>query len=481
VEIHQAAYNTLAELNEAVPESKKVADFLAGITDAKSLTAKDLILGDPAKLGDFEAYQQYLKTLVYNKATQDTHERNVSGVQGGNGRVKNKGKRNRQGSNADKSDLTARSYTRDEWLKLSKEQREKIRALHAAKKNKSTGQQPERNASSVNQEGNGNATHGAVSNGSAQETNNNGRLRVMDLSHFYDPDSNDRNKCELDWHADTCIAGANTVPLWYTDVKVSVSPFIGEYSPLENVPIASVATAWDCPTDGGTILLVINEALYFGDRMDHSLLCPNQLRGFGLIVNDVPKSYDPNSTHSIILPGQLKLPLQMRGVISYLETRKPTEEELKSCLQYEITSAASWDPYKAGGNSLGDHHGYDREAHSLSAKLARSDQMCPMELAEDFLPCLITAIKITTSADISSVTQEGHEADVILHYDNLQREHGALRAPSKSSVITKEDLARRWFTGLESAEATLKVTTKEGMRFVDGDLERRLWTSQAHL
>jgi hypothetical protein len=296
----------------------------------------------------------------------------------------------------------------------------------------------------------------------------------MDLSHFYDPDSNDRNKSELDLHADTCIAGANTVPLWYTDVKVSVSPFIGEYSPLEDVPIASVATAWDNPSDGSTILLVINEALYFGDRMDHSLLCPNQLRDFGLIVNDVPKSYDPNSSHSIIIPGQLELPLQMRGVISYLETRKPTKEELEKCPRYKITSAASWDPYRSWGNDSWDHHGHDREVHTLSITLAESNQACPIELAGNVLPRLIEAMKITTSADTSSETRECHEADVIRHYEDLQRELGALKATSKSSIITKEVLASRWFTGLESAEATLKATTQEGMRFVDGDLERRL-------
>jgi len=83
-------------------------------------------------------------------------------------------------------------------------------------------------------------------------------------------------------------------------------------------------------------------------------------------------------------------------------------------------------------------------------------------------------MKITTSADTSSETRECHEADVIRHYEDLQRELGALKATSKSSIITKEVLASRWFTGLESAEATLKATTQEGMRFVDGDLERRL-------
>jgi hypothetical protein len=33
VEIHQGARNTLLDLNEPVPETKKVTDFLAGITD----------------------------------------------------------------------------------------------------------------------------------------------------------------------------------------------------------------------------------------------------------------------------------------------------------------------------------------------------------------------------------------------------------------------------------------------------------------
>jgi hypothetical protein len=113
--------------------------------------------------------------------------------------------------------------------------------------------------------------------------------------------------------------------------------------------------------------------------------------------------------------------------------------------------------------------------------LAESNQACPIELAGNVLPRLIEAMKITTSADTSSETRECHEADVIRHYEDLQRELGALKATSKSSIITKEVLASRWFTGLESAEATLKATTQEGMRFVDGDLERRLRTSQAHL
>jgi len=62
VEMHQEAHNTLADLEEPVPETKKVTDFLAGITDTHLSNAKDLILGDPQKLQNFELCQQYLKT-----------------------------------------------------------------------------------------------------------------------------------------------------------------------------------------------------------------------------------------------------------------------------------------------------------------------------------------------------------------------------------------------------------------------------------
>jgi hypothetical protein len=148
----------------------------------------------------------------------------------------------------------------------------------------------------------------------------------MDLSKIYDPESNDTGRSDLDSHADTCVAGSNTIPLRYTDQKVSVSPFIGEYQPISNIPVATVATAWDDPRDGSTTVLIINEALYFGDRMPHTLLCPNQLRYNGIIVNDTPKIFDPNSSQSIIIPGKLKLPLKMHGVLTYIATRKPTEK-----------------------------------------------------------------------------------------------------------------------------------------------------------
>jgi len=43
---------------------------------------------------------------------------------------------------------------------------------------------------------------------------------------------------------------------------------------------------------GKTYIIIINEALWFGDQMPHSLINPYQLRAYGITVVDDPT--DPN-------------------------------------------------------------------------------------------------------------------------------------------------------------------------------------------
>jgi hypothetical protein len=147
VEAHQAAHITLADLGEAVPETKKVTDFLAGITDPRLNGAKDLVLGDAQRLQDFKACQQYFKMLVYNKTTQECHERQISGL-------KQVNKNNKRTGNDEKySSITARTYSREEWSKLSNKQREKIKELRKRKKRaKRDDNSTPRNASAMEQD-----------------------------------------------------------------------------------------------------------------------------------------------------------------------------------------------------------------------------------------------------------------------------------------------------------------------------------------
>jgi len=140
------------------------------------------------------------------------------------------------------------------------------------------------------------------------------------------------DRSEMDSHADTCVAGCNMVVLEDTGQTVSVTPFTSEYNALKGIPIVSAATAYDCPTDGETYLLIFNECLFLGERLPVSLLCPNQLRAFGLSVCDTPQQFDADSPHDISFPdSKLRIPLEMEGVVSYFTSRRPTNDEIANC------------------------------------------------------------------------------------------------------------------------------------------------------
>ena len=119
------------------------------------------------------------------------------------------------------------------------------------------------------------------------------------------------DRSELDSHADTTVGGANCVLIKAGDETATVHSFSEESRPFKNVPIGTVATSWVDPKTSETIVLEFPESLYFGDRMTHTLICPNQLRSNGVVVNDVPRQFDMGSSHSILVPGD-------DGVLKYL-------------------------------------------------------------------------------------------------------------------------------------------------------------------
>jgi hypothetical protein len=135
-------------------------------------------------------------------------------------------------------------------------------------------------------------------------------------------------RCELDSHADTCVAGANCLVVVDDGRTANVYPYNEDYKPEKSIPIGTVATLWDCPKTGQTYVLIIHEALYFGDKLPDTLLTPNQLQAHGLKVDKVPKQYDSKSNHSISSfpkpDRDVHIPLELSGVISGFETRKPT-------------------------------------------------------------------------------------------------------------------------------------------------------------
>ena len=107
-------------------------------------------------------------------------------------------------------------------------------------------------------------------------------------------------------------------------------PYNPLFKPLYNVPIVSGTTTVTDIITGNSFIMVINEALYYGKKLDHSLINPNQLRCYETMVWD--DSFDPYRDLCIktgdgntvdMIPYVTKI-----GFISHV----PTDEELRTLL-----------------------------------------------------------------------------------------------------------------------------------------------------
>ena len=144
-------------------------------------------------------------------------------------------------------------------------------------------------------------------------------------------------RADLDSHADTCVLGETFHIYENTSQECTVYPYISTYKPRV-VTIAHGGTAYD-HSDGETYILDINNGFNMVEDLGTSLLNPNQMRANGIIIDDVPihLSFDGTSTHSIYIPEiDLRIPLQLDGIISYIMTRKPTAEELENCVHVTL-------------------------------------------------------------------------------------------------------------------------------------------------
>ena len=74
--------------------------------------------------------------------------------------------------------------------------------------------------------------------------------------------------------------------------------------------------------------------------MDHSLINPNQLRYYGIKVQDNPIL---ETALSIITEdNELCMELAMKGIVVYAETFTPSEQELHQCPHIILSSPHAW-------------------------------------------------------------------------------------------------------------------------------------------
>ncbi len=185
----------------------------------------------------------------------------------------------------------------------------------------------------------------------------------------------------------------------------------------------------------------------------------SKIRANGIIVNDVPKhlTKEPTETsHSIYCPTEnLRIPLQLRGIISGFRTRIPTINEIESCEWITLTAESPWNP--------------------KSEEFQENEEQQEKELA----------YYETAERHIWGINSNPLTPPDVITFKMLKREYLTIDAIETSKRTPGEDLeikvANRFGIGLETAKRTLNATTQLALRHTLHPIHRRYRTQVAQL
>ena len=297
----------------------------------------------------------------------------------------------------------------------------------------------------------------------------------------------DQSRIEDDTHADTWCLGGNFRLLCFTGQSCDVSPFLDSYGTVENVQIASGAKAWTDQDTGISHILVVYQGLWFGTKMPHLLMNPNQTRVHGFSVCNDP--FDPNRSLGIIdTDSGMLIPLKLSGSTAYLESRVLTALELSECNHIVLTSDAKWDPSNI---SLQDWPNEEVDHQRLISSVRRG--MVDVEAFPDEPQVRMSRAFAESDALLASVSSALTDktmyprlvAAVRVHNANRTDESrkigSAIVSGQRHFVVSAEESGKKWHIGINTAKLTLKATTQFGLRHALHPIHRRYRTDHMSL
>jgi hypothetical protein len=259
------------------------------------------------------------------------------------------------------------------------------------------------------------------------------------------------------------VAGANFLAWDFTGTTCEVSPFTDEYESMKDAPVITAATAWTNDNSGETFILLFHQVLWYGNKLSHSLVNPNQIRHFGHgLCDDVT---DTNRFFGIETED-VSIPFTMKGTNIFFETRVPTMWEMDNCRMIVMTDDAVWEPDNVSiAQILSDRDSYSDELSSIS------DVFSDIQLTSR----MVYAVQIHTIKR-ESLTNSLLEKRTSHHENRISdttNNISYLIAKNRHSHVTAEEVAKRFRCGLETARRTLKSTTQNGIRHAIHPLTRR--------
>ena len=259
----------------------------------------------------------------------------------------------------------------------------------------------------------------------------------------------------LDTWADTCCVGKHALINEVIEGKsVTATGFASSLKAIPNLPIVNCSLAYDT-NEGRTYILRINNAIYLGEQMTNCLLCPNQCEVNNIRIDLRPTKFYPDSGSASTIycsNDELKIPIQHKGPLPFINVRRPTLKELDNCATIELTPTDDWNPSEL--------------KYDFSPSI--SEMTHTIKQCDDELQCSISG-KLDHMIMYNSIVSN---VNVIFDFDTTTPRAISALATRKKDKLTPEDLMRLWGIGFKTAKRTLQATTHQCLNSVE-NLRRR--------
>ena len=279
-------------------------------------------------------------------------------------------------------------------------------------------------------------------------------------------------RVECDTHADTFVAGRNCTLVHFTERVCDVMPYADDYAPKTAIPIVRAATGYTA-ANGTRFILMFNEALWMPELED-SLMNPNQLRHFGVEVQDNPYHQEPMVIRKDDDEQEFVACLKTEGTNIFIDTWTPSDDDMGTYKHIELTSPKVWNPHEVRfpGLSAADR-GEIEEVNVSAVEVEPREPADMLRFGDQYgEPMKIFDIQAFNYRIMKSRVIETKVSDGPLLEDEMMPPRTFISSKRHSNT-TPEDLSEVWNISVEQAKMTLEATTQNHVRSAIMPLSRR--------
>ena len=180
-----------------------------------------------------------------------------------------------------------------------------------------------------------------------------------------------------------------------------------------------------------------------GDRIDHTLVNQNQMRAYGIDMQDNPFSDQRLS----ITTGDHIIPLHTQRTTIFCNTQSLTINEQQNLPQIELTSHQCWEAHKVH---------FPTVEHPSATALSMTHHLCSCDhcLIESMYDLEYLSTRFVQQVQVKWPDERPEQIEEDLPSSQ------SFESREQHNTLTASDISEQWHVGLTQAANTSKVTTQ---------------------